>query len=83
MRVILAIMAMLTLAQPAYACAMDGFFGAHRFNPFLNMGVGSTDQSAEQEYDSSDTQDDYADVSDDQEYDGSDQSTLEYEPSDL
>jgi len=85
MRVILILMAMLTLSQPAFACAMDGFYGAgaHRFNPFLAMQTGSADQSYDQDADLSDIQDDYADSTDDIQYDDPELETAEYDPSDL
>ena len=51
MRAVICFLAMLTMTQPAFACAMDGMYGAHRFSPFqgmqLGMGVDLTNQSSD------------------------------------
>ena len=58
MRVFLGFIAMLSMSQPAMACAMDGMFGgAHRFNPFPgHAGPVSGDLSVNQNDDLSDGQ---------------------------
>lgn len=60
-----AVLATVVVSQPASACAMDGMFGAHRFNPFLNMGAGSENSEDFASTDTYDEQDDYSVRSDD------------------
>ncbi|SIN82748.1 hypothetical protein SAMN02745824_1936 [Parasphingorhabdus marina DSM 22363] len=84
MRVFLGFLAMLSMSQPAMACAMDGMFGgAHRFNPFLAMQAGSGDLSVNQNDDLYDSQDDYSDNADGSEMEDTGQEPAEDNPLDL
>ena len=82
MRLFVAFIAMLLMAQPALACGMDGMFGAHRFNPFLNMGTGSG-SSDDYSADLSDSQEEYSDRSDDSDSENDDQASADDNPDDL
>ena len=78
-----AVLGMLTLSQPASACGLDGMFGAHRFNPFLGLGVGAGDSENDSSSQWSDDQQDYSDQSNDYANDTSDQDTTDDNPEDF
>lgn len=68
-----ALLAMMVVSQPAYACAMDGMFGAHRFNPFLGMGAGAGASEDFSSAELSDDQDEYMQRSDNSDSENDDQ----------
>ncbi|MEO0441666.1 MAG: hypothetical protein AAF067_12430 [Pseudomonadota bacterium] len=84
MRKLVVLLAMLTMSQPALACAMDGMFGgSHRFNPFLAMKTGVADDSFGQIDDLSDGQDEYAEDNERYESEDEAQESAEYNPRDF
>lgn len=84
MRSAICFLAMLTMSQPAMACAMDGMFGgAHRFNPFMAMQTGAGDLPASQNDRLYDSQDDYSDNADGSANEDAGQEPAEDNPRDL
>jgi len=83
MRAILCAVAVLVMSQPAQACGLDGMFGEHRFNPFLQMQTGAGDAATDAAENLSDDQDSYADQSGDANNENEEQDTAMLDLSNL
>lgn len=86
MRAAVCFLAMLTMAQPAFACAMDGMYGAHRFSPFQGMQMGMGADLTDQSSNSADSEEIYSyrnDNADDSSNSDAEQDIAELNPDDL